>query len=61
MARRRCKYGKLKHPRGRRICRLRSVRRKRYASRKSVSSERARELEYIARHKASLGRHRRRR
>lgn len=34
MARKKCKYGKLKHPRGRRICRARPVRRKKAASRK---------------------------
>lgn len=63
MARRRCKYGKLKHKIGRRICKLRPVRRHRRsgASKKSIASERARELELIARHKASMGRHSRRR
>jgi hypothetical protein len=59
---RRCKYGKLKHPRGRRVCRLRRHRPESAASRReAVKYERDLEREYIARHKASLGRLRRRR
>lgn len=65
MARRGCKYGKLKNPRGRRRCKLAPTKRgrgkKRYASKSSVATERARELELIARHKSTLGRYRRRR
>jgi hypothetical protein len=66
MARRRCKYGKLKHKIGRRICKLRPSRRARRrpltdSRREAIKYERDLEREYIARHKASLGRLRRRR
>jgi hypothetical protein len=60
----RCKYGKLKHPRGRRICRVRPSRRRRpltSSRREAIKYERDLEREMIARHKASLGRLRRRR
>lgn len=64
---RRCKYGKLKHPRGGRVCRTRrsSGRARRRpltsARREAIKYERDLEREMIARHKAALGRLRRRR
>lgn len=58
----RCKYGKLKRPKGRRVCRLRRApRRRRYATREDVKYERDLERDLIARYKAGLGRLRRRR
>jgi hypothetical protein len=60
MARRRCKYGKLKNPRGRRVCKRRpATRRKRW----SESSRYKRDLqrEYDRRENAAMGRHRRKR
>lgn len=61
---RRCKYGKLKNPRGRRICRARPQRRRRSSGgsrREAIKYERDVERDLIAKHKASLGRLRRRR
>lgn len=61
---RRCKYGKLKHPKGRRICKLRPARR-RYSPKavrsRAIAAEKAAEAAYIAKLKSGLGRYRRRR
>jgi hypothetical protein len=59
MARRRCKYGKLKHPRGRRICRLRPTRRKRWSESRRYKKDLQREFD--RRENAAMGRHRKRR
>lgn len=69
MARRRCKYGKLKHRVGRRICKTRPSKRRRHTpaklrkarSREAIKYERDVERDLIARHKAALGRLRRKR
>lgn len=58
---RRCKYGKLKHPRGRRVCRTRPVRRRTRRWSESARYKRDLQREFDRRENAAMGRLRRRR
>lgn len=61
MARRRCKYGKLKHPVGGRRCKTRPSRRRGRRWSESARYKKDLQREYDRRENAAMGRHRRRR
>lgn len=57
---RRCKYGKLKNPRGRRVCRLKPARRRRGWS-EAARYKRDMQREFDRRENAAMGKYRRKR